>query len=496
MKSIRRALPLLALLITVTGFPAPSGAQGLAVVVRESKLLGGSQRLVRAMRNAGLLGETSLEGSEAAVALLRNDPALLTDPLVREAMLGTDAEALEALGLRPAERMQLMRLLKDPAFRAPFTTARTGGVLSSCTSGNCLLGTVQKSIDEAALTAARNRLPKPNDSPGIFATISPNSGDPATLEAMFDDGLNVARVNYSHGTPESNAEMIRTIRETAAKGGYDVSVIGDVQGPKVRVGNFADGEVTLSEGQSFTLTSTEVSGDASRVSVDYPELAENMQSGDRLLLDDGNIALRVESAGNGEVVTTVEKGGVLSNRKGVIAPERRLPLPSLTDVDETSIVAMVEAGVDGIAVSFVRNPETIRQVRRIAAKAGRADIPVIAKVEDFEGLENLEAIAQEADMIMLAQGDLGVLIEEPALTATRQQVLAITQKTGTPTVIATHILDSMSAPGGVPSAIEIERIQDMTRRGASWLMLAGETAAGPQPANAVKALRSILDATP
>lgn len=371
-------------------------------------------------------------------------------------------------------------------------TRSTAAMWTPCGTAGCPLQSVMESIDQAALEAVGPGLLKPVERPGVFATISPRTLEGETLENMINNGLDVARVNYSHGTPASNAQMIREIRETARKAGREVAVIGDVQGPKIRIGQLAGDEAELVDGSPFTLVRSEVVGDNTRASVDFPELFDAVKSGDEVLLDDGNLILRVVSSDGEEIVTTVEQGGTLLPRKGVIVPNRRLPLPGLTPVDEANIVHQVEAGVDAIALSFVRDPATIRRARQIAAEAGRPDMIFIAKVEDYEGLDRLADIAKEADLVMMAQGDLGVLIPEPELTRVRGDLLATTEAVGTRSVVATRVLESMMVEGGKPTAIEIARIKDMQRRGVTYVMLSNETASGEQPSEAVAELVRIL----
>ncbi len=243
----------------------------------------------------------------------------------------------------------------------------------------------------------------------IVATIGPASRDPAMLEKLIGAGMNVARLNFSHGTQAEHAEVIRDIRRISQKAGVSVAILQDLAGPKIRVGKIEGGPVLLQQGETFTLTNRAVPGDSHEVSHSYSPLPSEVRRGDSILLADGAIELEVADIYAEDVICRVVIGGPLSSHKGLNLPTRSLSVPLMTEKDEADLRFGLEQEVDYVALSFVRNAEEIRRVRSRIAASGR-DTPVIAKIEKHEALDNLDEIIAAADGLMIARGDLGVEI--------------------------------------------------------------------------------------
>ena len=244
----------------------------------------------------------------------------------------------------------------------------------------------------------------------IICTLGPASSNKETLSALLRGGMDAARFNFSHGTHESQLAMLEKLREACRREHKIVATILDTKGPEIRIGTFADGPVTLQEGNSFILTPKDVPGNENRVSITYADLAGDLHAGDRILIDDGLIELRVESLAGGDVACTVVTGGPLSNNKSINVPDVNISLPGLTSRDRSDIKFAVEQDFDYIAVSFVRNARDILAVRELLQTLGNTDIRLIAKIENREGVNHLDEIIAAADGIMVARGDLGVEI--------------------------------------------------------------------------------------
>ncbi len=327
----------------------------------------------------------------------------------------------------------------------------------------------------------------------IVATIGPASQDPSSIENLLDAGVNVARLNFSHGTHEVHAEVIQRLREIALKLQQPLCILQDLQGPKMRTGNLVDGTVELVQGQPLTLVTHSVPGDAKRVTVDFPELPLSVEKGGRILLDDGNLELIVTGVEEDQVFTKVVVGGVLKPHKGVNLPGAKIPISALTEKDKLDLAFGLEQGVDAIALSFVRSVEDIRVLRQEICRLAPncLDMPVIAKLERPEALENLDAIVQEVDGVMVARGDLGVEMSPEAVPAAQKQIIECANIHEKLVITATQMLDSMMN-NPRPTRAEASDVANAILDGTDAVMLSGETAAGKYPLKSVQMMNAII----
>jgi pyruvate kinase len=319
----------------------------------------------------------------------------------------------------------------------------------------------------------------------ILGTLGPASANEATLSTLFRAGLDAVRLNFSHGTPDQHRANALLVRQVAAKLNRTVAILGDLCGPKIRCGTFAAGPVELVDGAHFTLTHANVPGDNTRVSMSYP-LADDLKQGDVLLLDDGLIRLRVESVLPPEVVTVVEVGGTLSDKKGINIPGVRLSIPSLTPKDEMDIKLAKEIGVDFLAMSFVREADDVRRCKSLAG-----DIPVIAKLEKPEAVDNLDAIIEASDGVMVARGDMGVEMGSEKVPLVQKRTIKKVNEVGKLVITATQMLDSMIR-NPRPTRAEAADIANAVLDGSDILMLSGEMASGKYPVESVRTMDSII----
>jgi len=326
----------------------------------------------------------------------------------------------------------------------------------------------------------------------IICTVGPAVDDVAALRALIDGGMNAARFNFSHGDHASHLSMLEKLR--AAQEGLDVAVatILDTKGPEIRIRAFSTPSVTLVEGDAFTLTGEEIVGDASRVSVTYPPLHERLSAGCTILLDDGLINLTVTEIAGSEVRCVVMAGGTLSANKSINIPSVSIPLPSLTDKDRADIRFGVEHGFDFIAASFVRSASDVADVRAALRECGGEHIHIIAKIENREGVDNLDDIIGAADGIMVARGDLGVEIPPYEIPGLQKTMIAKTVAQGKPVITATQMLESMIR-NPVPTRAEISDIANAVFDGTSCVMLSGETASGRYPLQALSIMERTVE---
>lgn len=319
----------------------------------------------------------------------------------------------------------------------------------------------------------------------ILATLGPASVDEATLSALLRAGVDAVRLNFSHGSPDEHRLYATRVREVSAKLGKTVAILGDLCGPKIRVGTFAAGPIELVAGQRFMLTHEAVPGDGARVSMSYP-LADDLRAGDILLLDDGLLRLRVERVLAPEVTCVVESGGPLSDKKGINVPGVALSVPSFTEKDAADAALARELGVDYLAMSFVRTGDDVRR-----CKAAAGDIPVIAKLEKPEGVQNLADIIAESDGVMVARGDMGVELGTEKVPLVQKETIARVNAAGKLVITATQMLDSMIRHPR-PTRAEASDVANAVLDGTDVLMLSGETAIGKYPVETVQVMDSIV----
>lgn len=319
----------------------------------------------------------------------------------------------------------------------------------------------------------------------ILATLGPASANEATLSALLRAGVDGVRLNFSHGTHAEHRATAALVRTVSAKLGKVVAVLGDLCGPKIRIGTFASGPIELVAGQRFMLTHEAVLGDSARVSMSYP-LASDLRPGDILLLDDGLLRLRVERVLAPEVTCVVESGGPLSDKKGINIPGVALSVPSFTEKDAADAALARELEVDYLAMSFVRTGDDVRR-----CKAAAGGIPVIAKLEKPEGVKNLDDIIEASDGVMVARGDMGVELGTEKVPLVQKDTIRRVNAAGKVVITATQMLDSMIRHPR-PTRAEAADVANAVLDGTDVLMLSGETAVGKYPIETVQTMDTIV----
>ncbi len=325
----------------------------------------------------------------------------------------------------------------------------------------------------------------------IVCTIGPASDDPEVLRQIVRAGMDVARLNFSHGTHEDHAARVSRIRQIAAEEGKHIALMLDTKGPEIRIGTFARGSVELAGGDEFTLTVQPEEGTDRRVSVTYDKLPQDIKVGDRLLLDDGLIEMSVTAINGPDIVCRVIVGGVLSNRKGINIPSRRVNLPTISARDEADLKFGIEHGVDYIAASFMRNSTDVHEIRKFLETHG-AEIPIIAKIENKEGIDNLDAILKFSDGLMVARGDMGVEFPAEEVPIIQKRMIEKCNRVGKPVITATQMLDSMIR-NPRPTRAEASDIANAIFDGSDAIMLSGETASGKYPVESVLTMARIAE---
>jgi len=320
----------------------------------------------------------------------------------------------------------------------------------------------------------------------IVATLGPASSDRTVMTSLFRTGADVFRINMSHTTPDRMREIVRIIRAIEEDDGRPIAVLVDLQGPKLRIGAFAEDAVVLAPGATFVLDTDPAPGTAARVNLPHAEILSALKPGHTLLLDDGKIRLKTIEASPSRAVTRVEVGGRLSARKGVSVPDTMLSLTALTAKDHSDLEAALDAGADWIALSFVQRPDDIADAKKIAR--GRA--AVMAKIEKPQAVEHLAEILDAADGIMVARGDLGVELPVEKVPALQKRMTRAARRAGKPVVVATQMLESMiTSP--VPTRAEVSDVATAIYEGADAVMLSAESAAGQYPVEAVATMNRI-----
>lgn len=326
----------------------------------------------------------------------------------------------------------------------------------------------------------------------IVCTIGPASETVTILKEMLSAGMNVARLNFSHGSYEEHGARIRNIRQAAQETGQPVAILLDTKGPEIRIGE-VKGTIRLETGQEFILTTETVTGNEQRAHVNYPGLPRDVNPGDRILIDDGLIGLLVKEVKDTEIQCVVENGGELSGRKGVNVPGVPVNLPSVTEKDLDDILFGIDQQVDFIAASFVRTAADVLEIRRVLEQH-RSPIRVIAKIETQAAVDNIEEILAVSDGIMVARGDLGVEIPAEEVPLVQKQIIAQCNLLGKPVITATQMLDSMIR-NPRPTRAEASDVANAIIDGTDAVMLSGETAAGKYPVEAVKTMARIAEKT-
>ncbi|SBO42168.1 pyruvate kinase [Cyanobium sp. NIES-981] len=325
----------------------------------------------------------------------------------------------------------------------------------------------------------------------IVATIGPATESPERLKALVEAGATTFRLNFSHGDHSDHAARIATIRQVSVEMGVHVGILQDLQGPKIRLGRFADGPITLARGSRFSLTSRDVACTQEIATVTYDKLADEVTPGSRILLDDGRVEMCVESvsAADHTLHCTVTVGGVLSNNKGVNFPDVQLSIRALTDKDRADLSFGLKHGVDWVALSFVRNPSDLQEIKELIASQGHAT-PVVAKIEKFEAIDQIDDILMLCDGVMVARGDLGVEMPAEEVPLLQKELIRKANSLGIPVITATQMLDSMvSCPR--PTRAEVSDVANAILDGTDAVMLSNESAVGDYPVEAVATMATI-----
>lgn len=324
----------------------------------------------------------------------------------------------------------------------------------------------------------------------IVCTIGPASRSEKVMTEMLKAGMNVARLNFSHGDHESHREVIETFRRVRERLGKPAAIMLDTKGPEVRIGTFKDGKITLKTGDTFILTTEDVEGDSTRVSVTYADLPSQLKAGDRVLIDDGRLELTVREVSETDVTCIVVTGGTLTNRKGVNIPGVHLDIPYLSERDMADLRFGVEMDVDYVAASFVRSADDVIAMRNYLDYYGGHNIRIIAKIENTEGIDNFEEILKQANGIMVARGDMGVEVNYERLPGLQKRFIRRCYQSGKIVITATQMLESM-IHNTTPTRAEITDVANAVFDGTSAVMLSGETAMGDHPALVVKVMGRI-----
>lgn len=328
----------------------------------------------------------------------------------------------------------------------------------------------------------------------IVCTLGPATDNEEIMKQLMLEGMNVARCNFSHGIHEDHKKRMDMVKKVRSEVNKPVAILLDTKGPEVRVKQFKDGRVTLQEGQLFCLTAEEVEGTQEKVSVTYNRLYEDLEPGMKVLIDDGLIEMRVEKVEQADIVCRVINGGVVSNNKGINIPDVKLSMPYLSERDREDILFGITQDVDFIAASFVQKKDDVMQLRKLLDKNGGEGIKIISKIENMQGVENIDEIIEASDGIMIARGDMGVEIPYEEVPVIQKMIIKKVYEVGKQVITATQMLESM-IKNPRPTRAEATDIANAVYDGTSAIMLSGETAAGAYPIEAVKTMVRIAERT-
>ncbi len=323
----------------------------------------------------------------------------------------------------------------------------------------------------------------------IVCTLGPATASQETIRELIDAGMNVARLNMSHGTHTDHEQSYRWVRQAADDSGLGVAIFADLQGPKIRLETFADGPVVLEKGATFTITTRDVSGDAAECGTTYGELPGDVEVGDQVLIDDGKIRLRVTAVDDQDVRTEVLVGGKVSDHKGINLPGVAVSVPALSEKDEEDLRWALRMSVDFVALSFVRQASDVVRVREIMAEEG-LQLPVIAKIEKPQAIDNLDEVVKAFDAFMVARGDLGVECPLEEVPLLQKRVVEKARRNAKPVIVATQMLESMIT-NPAPTRAEVSDVANAILDGADAVMLSGETSVGEHAIEAVRTMRRI-----
>lgn len=328
----------------------------------------------------------------------------------------------------------------------------------------------------------------------IVCTIGPASESEMVLENLIHEGMNVARLNFSHGSHEEHKEKITTIKNVRAKTNVPIGIALDTKGPEIRLGTFVDERVNIERGDHITFTTRQVEGTKDIVSISYEGLPGDVNPGSRILIDDGLVEFVVESIEGTEIYAVAQNYGEISNRKGVNLPSTDVKLPAITDSDREDILFGIEQEVDFIFASFIRSKADVLEIRKILEENGGEDIHIYSKIESEQGVRNLREILEVSDGVMVARGDLGVEIPTQEVPIVQKNMIRMANEMGKPVITATQMLDSMQR-NPRPTRAEVNDVANAILDGSDAVMLSGETAAGKYPVESVRQMRSIAEVT-
>ena len=323
----------------------------------------------------------------------------------------------------------------------------------------------------------------------IICTQGPSTDKPGVVEALIENGMNLARFNFSHGTHPEHLERIKRVREASKKTGKVVSYVLDTKGPEMRLGEFKDGSVMLEKGKPFTLTYSDEPGDVTHVSVNHKKLYTEVKPGDTLLLSDGLVALKVDEIKGKDILTTIQNSGKMSTRKRVAAPGVSLGLPPISEQDEKDIIFGCEQDMDFVAASFIQRPEDVIAIRKLI-ESHNGHMEILPKIENLEGVKNFDAILEVSDGIMVARGDLGVEVPAEDVPIIQKDIIRKCNEAGKPVIVATQMLESMTT-NPRPTRAEVSDVGNAIFDGTDAIMLSGETASGDYPVEAVATMNRI-----
>lgn len=328
----------------------------------------------------------------------------------------------------------------------------------------------------------------------IICTLGPAVDEEEVLKRLMKNGMNVARFNFSHGTHEEQKVRFDRVKKLREELNLPVAILLDTKGPEIRLKNFEDGKVILEEGQTFTLSVGDFPGTKDKVALTYPKLAEGVEVGNRILIDDGKIAMNVTAIEGDDVVCTVINGGIVSNHKSINVPNVVIPMPYISPVDKEDILFGIAQEVDYIAASFVRTADDVNRLRNLLQANGGEKIKIISKIENIQGVNCIDEIIEASDGIMVARGDLGVEIPFKELPGLQKSMIEKCVTKGKLVVTATQMLESMTHSPR-PTRAEVSDVANAIYDGTTAIMLSGESAAGQYPAEAVKTMAEIAEAT-
>ena len=328
----------------------------------------------------------------------------------------------------------------------------------------------------------------------IVCTIGPASESAETLKQLIDEGMNVCRLNFSHGSYDEHQARIDTIKKVRNEVKRPIAILLDTKGPEIRTGNFNKDEVTLNAGQKFTITMDDVVGDETKCTVSYKELVDDVNVNDRILIDDGLIELVVLSKDKKDILCEVKNTGIVKNKKGVNVPNVKINLPAITQKDKEDIIFGIKNDIDYIAASFVRKASDVLAIREVLENNGGQNIKIISKIESQEGVDNIDEILEVSDGIMVARGDLGVEIPTEEIPMVQKEIIKKCNSLSKYVITATQMLDSMIR-NPRPTRAEVTDVANAIFDGTDAIMLSGETAAGKYPVEAVKTMAKIARAT-